>query len=63
MSKEVNKKISGAIDSLIEVGGLSDPSLSEIIDKLKKIVDDKEKSKKNHTFTDGESGNTRTEEN
>lgn len=46
MKKSVKKKIKEGIESLKEVGGLNDPSLKEISNKLEKIIRKKKKSKK-----------------
>lgn len=46
MKKLVKKKIKEGIDSLKEVGGLNDPNLKKIIDRLEKVVRKKKKSKK-----------------
>jgi hypothetical protein len=46
MKESTKQKIQEAIDDLRQFGGLKDPKLKEVVNKLKKVIKDNEKSKK-----------------
>jgi hypothetical protein len=46
MKESTKKKIHEAIDDLNEIGGLKEPKIKEVVDKLKNVLKEEEKSKK-----------------
>jgi predicted DNA-binding ArsR family transcriptional regulator len=46
MKESTRQKIQEAINDIKELGGLSDPKMKEVVDKLKKVLKEDEKSKK-----------------
>ena len=46
MKESTKQKIQEAIDDLKQFGGLKDPNLKEVVNKLKKVIKETEKSKK-----------------
>jgi len=46
MKQSTKDKIQESIDDLKTYGGLEDPNVKKVIDKLKKALKDEEKSKK-----------------
>jgi polyhydroxyalkanoate synthesis regulator phasin len=46
MKESTKEKIQEAIDDLKQFGGLKDPKLKEVVNKLKKAIKETEKSKK-----------------
>lgn len=46
MKESTKQKIQEAIDEIKQSGGLNDPGLKEVVNKLKKVVKQTEKSKK-----------------
>jgi len=46
MKESTKQKIQDAINDIKEFGGLRDPKMKEVINKLKKVLKEEEKSKK-----------------
>lgn len=46
MKETTKQKIQEAIDDLKQLGGLKDPKLSEVVNKVKKVIKDTKNSKK-----------------
>lgn len=46
MKESTKEKIQEAINDLKELGGLKDPGTKKVVKKLKKALEDEEKSKK-----------------